>query len=65
MNEERTRAMIDNAIEELSTQSLMDRLLGRRRRANALRGNPTSPEGPGPDLSNPVDGRGRTGSTDR
>ena len=65
VNEERTRAMIDSAIDELSGQSLMDRVLGQRRRGNALRGEPTSPEGPRPDLSDPVDGRGRTSSTDR
>ena len=64
VNEERTRAMIDKAVDELSGQSLMDRVLGQRRRGKALRGDPTSPEGPGPDLSNPVDGRGRTGSSD-
>ena len=52
--------MIDNAIDELSGQSLMDRVLGKRRRGNALRGDPTSPEDPGPDPSDPVDGRRRT-----
>ena len=65
VNEERTRTMIDNAIEELSAQSLMDRVLGQRRRGNALSGVTTSPEAPGPDLGDPVDGRGRTGSSDR
>lgn len=41
LNEDRTRAMIDNAIDELSGQSLMDRVLGRRRNAKALRSDPT------------------------
>ncbi len=63
VNEERTRAMIDNAIDELSGQSLMDRVLGQRRRGNARRSDPTSPEGPGPDLSDPLDGRGPTRSS--
>lgn len=63
VNEERTRAMIDNAVDELSGQSLMDRVLGQRRRGNARRSDPTSPEGPGPDLSDPLDGRGPTRSS--
>ena len=63
VNEEQTRAMIDNAIDEVSRQSLMDRVLGKRRRANALRGDRANPKGPGPDLSDPVDGRGQTGSS--
>ena len=35
VNEERTRAMIDDAVDEVSGQSLMDRVLGRRRNAKA------------------------------
>ena len=35
VNEERTRAMIDNAVDEVSGQSLMHRLLGRRRSVKA------------------------------
>ncbi|MCY4122396.1 MAG: hypothetical protein OXG72_15910 [Acidobacteria bacterium] len=35
VNEERTRAMIDNAVEEVSGQSLIHRLLGRRRSVKA------------------------------
>ena len=37
VNEERTRAMIDNAVDEVSGQSLMDRVLGKRRNAGAKR----------------------------
>ena len=37
-NEERTREMIEHAIEELSGQSLMDRVLGRRRSTGGRRG---------------------------
>ena len=32
VNEERTRAMIDNAVDEVSGQSLTDRVLGKRRK---------------------------------
>ena len=35
VNEERTRAMIDNAVDEVSGQSLMNRVLGTRRNAKA------------------------------
>ena len=35
VNEERTRAMIDNAVDEVSGQSLMDRVRGQRRKAKA------------------------------
>lgn len=37
VNEERTRAMIDNAVDEVSGQSLMDRVLGKRRNAGTKR----------------------------
>lgn len=37
VNEERTRAMIDNAVDEVSGQSLMDRVLGKRRKAGVKR----------------------------
>ena len=37
VNEERTRAMIDNAVDEVSGQSLMDRVLGTRRKSKATR----------------------------
>ena len=62
-NEERTRAMIDDAVEELSGQSLMDRVLGQRRRTDTLRREPASPEGPSSNHGDPVDGRGQTGSS--
>lgn len=38
-NEKRTQAMIDNAVEEVSGQSLMGRVLGTRRKAKAKRNN--------------------------
>ncbi len=37
VNEKRTRAMIDNAVDEVSGQSLMDRVLGTRRSAKTKR----------------------------
>ena len=37
VNEERTRAMIDNAVDEVAGQSLMDRVLGKRRKAGVKR----------------------------
>ena len=46
VNEERTQAMIDNAVDELSAQSLMDRVLGQRPRRDTFRTDPPSPKGP-------------------